>query len=387
MAMIKCPRCGKEISDKAKKCVGCGWKVNIKEIREDGIVASSDILKRTTNNYYQDIGKDALLKNGDKNERIEEIVPNKRKFSVPVWGIISVILAVIILFIIAIFVSKSILDSRVKNDGMETRTNTVAEIENNNVFSEGEYVVGDILKEGNYQIIARRGMGTLEIDNGNESMIDDKKYHLAAPELLTMSYVDKIDIVELKNNYRLKIDKTLVIEVVYVSALSELELDEKEMDTLLDKESVMENENNDTNVLTDTEYTRKEFNGEVLVEGPNGFTVEFLKVEEDEKKVHFVFLATNNGSENGQIVLSTTYNYFDEMEIEMDYTGTDAGVYYWKEIEPGKTFPIKSYIKKSEFTDIGMSGFENAVFRFGVAKPNEESEWFDVNVNDLNVSF
>jgi len=254
MAMIKCPRCGKEISDKAKKCVGCGWKVNIKEIREDGIVASSDILKRTTNNYYQDIGKDALLKNGDKNERIEEIVPNKRKFSVPVWGIISVILAVIILFIIAIFVSKSILDSRVKNDGMETRTNTVAEIENNNVFSEGEYVVGDILKEGNYQIIARRGMGTLEIDNGNESMIDDKKYHLAAPELLTMSYVDKIDIVELKNNYRLKIDKTLVIEVVYVSALSELELDEKEMDTLLDKESVMENENNDTNVLTDTEY-------------------------------------------------------------------------------------------------------------------------------------
>lgn len=27
MALIKCPKCGKEISDKATNCVGCGWKV------------------------------------------------------------------------------------------------------------------------------------------------------------------------------------------------------------------------------------------------------------------------------------------------------------------------------------------------------------------------
>lgn len=27
MALIKCPKCGREISDKAANCVGCGWKV------------------------------------------------------------------------------------------------------------------------------------------------------------------------------------------------------------------------------------------------------------------------------------------------------------------------------------------------------------------------
>lgn len=29
MALITCPRCGKEISDKAKNCVRCGWEVNL----------------------------------------------------------------------------------------------------------------------------------------------------------------------------------------------------------------------------------------------------------------------------------------------------------------------------------------------------------------------
>lgn len=29
MALINCPKCGKEISDKAKKCVGCGWEVDL----------------------------------------------------------------------------------------------------------------------------------------------------------------------------------------------------------------------------------------------------------------------------------------------------------------------------------------------------------------------
>lgn len=35
MALIKCPKCGKEISDKAANCVGCGWKVeSIKDSTE-----------------------------------------------------------------------------------------------------------------------------------------------------------------------------------------------------------------------------------------------------------------------------------------------------------------------------------------------------------------
>ncbi len=37
MALIKCPHCGKEISDKAKKCVGCGWEVNLEILNTDEV--------------------------------------------------------------------------------------------------------------------------------------------------------------------------------------------------------------------------------------------------------------------------------------------------------------------------------------------------------------
>ena len=35
MALIKCPKCGKEISDKAKNCVKCGWKVDLNELEQE----------------------------------------------------------------------------------------------------------------------------------------------------------------------------------------------------------------------------------------------------------------------------------------------------------------------------------------------------------------
>lgn len=59
MALIKCPKCGKDISDKAKQCVGCGWKVeqikdskaknaqklkHIVAVKEKNIFANSNIL-------------------------------------------------------------------------------------------------------------------------------------------------------------------------------------------------------------------------------------------------------------------------------------------------------------------------------------------------------
>ena len=35
MAMIKCPECGQEISDKAKKCIHCG-KILVKDTEKQG---------------------------------------------------------------------------------------------------------------------------------------------------------------------------------------------------------------------------------------------------------------------------------------------------------------------------------------------------------------
>ena len=50
MALIKCPKCGKEISDKAKQCVGCGWKVNLGMLntKEDETVSGTMSRKSTS---------------------------------------------------------------------------------------------------------------------------------------------------------------------------------------------------------------------------------------------------------------------------------------------------------------------------------------------------
>lgn len=33
MALIKCPKCGRSISDKAQNCPGCGWQVNLNKVK------------------------------------------------------------------------------------------------------------------------------------------------------------------------------------------------------------------------------------------------------------------------------------------------------------------------------------------------------------------
>ena len=50
MALIKCPKCGKEISDKAKECVGCGWEVNLDILykKADEVVSNETDLKKDT---------------------------------------------------------------------------------------------------------------------------------------------------------------------------------------------------------------------------------------------------------------------------------------------------------------------------------------------------
>lgn len=52
MALIKCPKCGREISDKAKKCVGCGWKVKLGAInlKEDPTISDNSLQKEKLTN-------------------------------------------------------------------------------------------------------------------------------------------------------------------------------------------------------------------------------------------------------------------------------------------------------------------------------------------------
>ena len=46
MALIKCPECGKEISDKAKVCIHCGYPLN--EQKEDFYIKRTSLLDEDT---------------------------------------------------------------------------------------------------------------------------------------------------------------------------------------------------------------------------------------------------------------------------------------------------------------------------------------------------
>lgn len=49
MALIKCPECGKEISDKSKCCIGCGYPLEISEENELHKIVSSIVVKYPNN--------------------------------------------------------------------------------------------------------------------------------------------------------------------------------------------------------------------------------------------------------------------------------------------------------------------------------------------------
>lgn len=64
MALIKCPECGKEISDKANACIHCGYPLN--ERKEDFGITDSHLIRRphinedTLNYKIQKIADDVL---------------------------------------------------------------------------------------------------------------------------------------------------------------------------------------------------------------------------------------------------------------------------------------------------------------------------------------
>ena len=49
MALIKCPECGKEISDKSKQCIHCGYPLNEVSVNNQDISSlKADILTLAT---------------------------------------------------------------------------------------------------------------------------------------------------------------------------------------------------------------------------------------------------------------------------------------------------------------------------------------------------
>ncbi len=73
MALINCPECGKQISDKAKVCIHCGFELNFEKCPECGApLFSADTVCRNCGCPREE---------RTEKERIINIVPDRRGFS------------------------------------------------------------------------------------------------------------------------------------------------------------------------------------------------------------------------------------------------------------------------------------------------------------------
>ena len=52
MAMIKCPKCEKDISDKAIKCVHCGYAINSTDTENTNNVIDEKLIKKYKKGYW-----------------------------------------------------------------------------------------------------------------------------------------------------------------------------------------------------------------------------------------------------------------------------------------------------------------------------------------------
>ena len=71
MALIKCPECGKEISDKAQKCIHCGYPLKSEQL---DINITSD----------EDVKKASKSENNSECSEVKEKKRNKKKIIIPI---------------------------------------------------------------------------------------------------------------------------------------------------------------------------------------------------------------------------------------------------------------------------------------------------------------
>lgn len=85
MALIKCPQCGRQISDKSKQCIGCGWVLNTlpkneQKVQEQEIVQTPIIEEHDLKNDAQENMTDEnKLEKSNINENTEDLVKGSSK--------------------------------------------------------------------------------------------------------------------------------------------------------------------------------------------------------------------------------------------------------------------------------------------------------------------
>lgn len=119
MALINCPECGKEISDKAKNCIHCGYPLDSVNSAPPDITQNTDkILDKTThiNTCPENISKTTTTNN--KNSNFKNLFNRYKKL------IIACLVGVIAIILIIVFLTKLQLSFE---EGNNTINNTQSE--------------------------------------------------------------------------------------------------------------------------------------------------------------------------------------------------------------------------------------------------------------------
>ncbi len=238
MALIKCPECGREISDKAVNCPNCGAPVQSKQNSKEGKVSGISI----TALVFSVLGCTFII--GLILAIIDLCQKDGRK---KVCSIIAICISVCIsvLWILIIFVPTSNTSSDTKGNSSQTAREVTSEnelaLENtestngskyeeqtNEILQEpfelssGTYVVGEDIQQGKYDIIAIEGGSNVFIyetydDYSSDNGYPKQEYIMGTGEIregMEFMYSEKVSNVRLKNGNVLDIYSGITVQMI-----------------------------------------------------------------------------------------------------------------------------------------------------------------------------
>ena len=249
MALITCPECGKEISDRADTCPHCGYPIkkeennvidNVEQTYPDSFVVQENVEKKGQSVLgvfaliFSILGctfwLGAILAIVDLNKH-----DNKKK----TCSVISLIISTIWLAIVLVSMGSNKDNSKelakeeiqeveteeVQEDSIAQEDSIVQQEDNNHIEEQimktGTYVVGDDIDSGKYNFIAKKGTGTLYIYNSYEDYKSDEYGNDAFKDFNMMAegasvgllnedvYTDKVSNIRLNDGQCIVVDKGL----------------------------------------------------------------------------------------------------------------------------------------------------------------------------------
>ena len=131
MALIKCPECGKEISDKSSICIHCGYPIS--EMKQNSETLQEELLPEN----------ELLLEKQLKRDQDSSIKEEKKNFKIKPIYILGTVVAVIII-VVGICQHKTI---QKRNNELQAYNNAIYAYENENFQDAYEYFSNNEYKD------------------------------------------------------------------------------------------------------------------------------------------------------------------------------------------------------------------------------------------------